>query len=375
MEINFEKLIYPLSFEEFKKNYYEKKALKINNHFYENIKFDRDELNSLLNSRKIPFYKIKLLSGNNIVSPNNHTDIINHCNKNGDIRIHDINIHDENIGNIIYQIINQLKCNLKTDICISYKRAKIDSFYQAKENTFIIVLQGKQQWQIANRSDNKELSLYFDENLNVGQILYIPADNYYNVENKENSIYLLIELSYPTGKDFMEWFINNIIIKDEKFQKEFPIIFSDENISDLPEKWDTVFKQLNQAFISKLKDKDVALQYYNHLIKTQNGPDKYTFPYPFMDAPLTEIQNINFFRPHFQDNVIEINDSSVTVFFWNRKIIFEKNLLPLIEFIFQNTEFKGNTIIETFKEINLPEILFTINTLIKYGIISFEGSV
>lgn len=373
-----EALIEPLSLDVFLEKYFLKSAIKINAE-KGNLKIDFtwDSVNEILNTKKVPYSKIKLFwNTNELPGVNDHISVLRHCANGGELLIADLESYDPFIREWAFSIADQVKGTIKTDLYTLYPSSVPANFRNNIQDIFIVQLEGRQMYQVA-RTDN-ELNVYYSCELQKGDILYIPRGNSYRYITSQPTLNLMFTCIFSTGLDFITWFINYELTEDQRFTGNFPLIFQKENLpyESIPQEWEKKLEELNKTFLEKLEDNSLMEKYHNFLIKNQQGSIPFVFPYPLIDEPLKELQNAVFSRPDYQDNIIENNktDNCIDVFFWKHKISFELKFEEIIRYIFNNTFFTGKELLENKKDLPENDIVILVNKLIKQGIIHFQQS-
>jgi ribosomal protein L16 Arg81 hydroxylase len=285
-----------------------------------------------------------------------------HCSNNGNIMINDIHYHDSFLKELIFSLVNDIKCKVNSRLIVT-SQVKSNFTFKYNKDIFLICLEGN----ITTLINNKKIT----QNINISEkeYIYVPIDIEYTIISSTPCILLEIQIKYNNANDFLNWFITDILTKDENFYNNLPLIINKEKQLNISKEWVNIIDTLKSKFIEKLDDTSLIDQYYNFLVKNQEGDKCYKFPYIFMDKIINNLENYKFCIKDYMDTVFEHNEEIVTVYFWKKKISFDLKFENILKFIFNSTLFDSNELRNVDNKLTDYDLLELINVLLKNGII------
>jgi hypothetical protein len=252
------------------------------------------------------------------------------------------------------------KCNISIDLYVKSPLFNLNNLLIDKE-FFVLILEDYLKIKI-----NENIFQLFK-----GECLYIPQYiNFFSVISENSSIFCLIKLKPNNAYSFFKWFLNEKITKYEEFYNSIEI---KENFNELylSQSSKETFELINKKFIEVLEEENILNEYYNYIVKNQEGLNIYNFPDIYSSKKIDNLINITFFRKEHQSVVFEYEDNLIIIYFWKRKLCFPKEYKNLLELIFSKNVISSEEILMSIK---LEEYLIInlLNSLIRIGVLEYK---
>ncbi|GIW22059.1 MAG: hypothetical protein KatS3mg068_1066 [Candidatus Sericytochromatia bacterium] len=365
----FEEIIKPCTFTQFKDNFLLKRCF-LGNY---NLQFYWENVNNIINTKKVPPYDINLIFDDyKRINPNSLFEIHKHLVSQGHVVIYNIHKYESKLREFILKIIDDLKCRITTSLLIKLNKNSYFNFQYENKDILFFVLEGYFNLKVNSTLESNEFKL------NKNDFIYIPMNSNYTIVSDVKALGLNVEIEYNNANSFLEWFLNNIIVNDNDFIDTLPLnlTFQQETNKELniDPNWVNIIEKLKEKLLNKLDDPSLFDEYYNYLIKTQEGEKCCKFPFIFMNNIIGIEDKFNLLRKDYMDSVFEYKEENLIIYFWKKYISIDVKYSKLAEFIFKKAnKFNLQDLYKIDNNLTKNDVVLLLNYLIKNNIIEIEN--
>jgi ribosomal protein L16 Arg81 hydroxylase len=375
----FSDLIAPIDKREFIEKYLAKQGVHIKPKKagrFNNL-FDWDYLNRILATSHLTINHLSL--GTNgleeKLAPGNFTasKILKSCSFSGStLHIRGIHEYDDELFKHFSRLAIELKSMVKVNLYASAPEHQAIYLHKDDHDVFILQIDGKKNWKVYSEGKlNPELRdppepPYIDCDLEPGDVLYIPVGHWHIALAATPSLHLTVAPYWTKGINYTNWLQAKI---ESEINNFFPLLPLEKNSSNFLGEWQNELSGFNNKIFEKLDDNNLQAEFYrNARVKIHNRTN-FNFPYHYLENTIKELDSENFYRPETCKAVVSDDGN---VFLINYQFIFNRDLVPVLKFIFNNNFFSENDLLQLNPAINSEQIIEVLNLFIKEGIIRFS---
>lgn len=353
---NFEKLISPISKEEFFDKYFEKECLILtrDDQKYFSELLTMSDIDNLLYSQVLRFPAVRMTKVNEDILANayaigdriNTPQVLKLMTEGATLILSGLHEFLPKLSLLCASLVTEFGHKFQTNIYITPKQSQGFNVHYDTHDVFILQVKGKKKWRIykdnplelpnklqefeKGKYEHGELDREFI--LNEGDILYIPRGIMHDADTlDELSIHITTGLLGYTLADFLVEGISDLSKKNAYLRKYVhPDLMNNSSDKEAV----TLFNQLLSNLSSNLIPSEIIDRMKNELVKNQK------LNIPNLIANSIEIDNINPATEFSKIRGLEVNlyttEDVVTIEWIGKKVEFPAFTLPAIAFIVSN---------------------------------------
>ncbi len=302
-----------------------------------------------------------------------HTKVYEYLDKDYTLILNQILYKTPEINDFIQALSCQFGEYIRCNAYCSLKNVHGFPVHADTHDVFAVQYEGKKTWHLygmgKKRPDEDKPKVVLETK--KGDTLYIPRGMWHKAIGNGPSLHSSVTVSSFSHSIYANWVLKEIT-KGLDLEKYLPLNLRTTPLEgyrkkDLVE----ILSNIQASLTQKMKTDELIDDFTAEIISNENSNTKFHIPEDLPDQPSNLELETRIYRSRYQRYCInEVDDNTLEIIVWRRKINFHKSAVPIIKFIFSKTDLTSKDIIKAFPSLSWENLRPLIENFIKNRILS-----